>query len=240
MTKSGTTPARGFESLSGNRNVACKIPATAQPFILTKSIFMKQSLLPFFCLLFLAPLGAQDIEDPSLRKPYRCVVQTGVALQWFDTQFKSFTFSVERPLNLYNHFGVQANFFFPNDEGGYYYRTITGKSWEAGVFAKCFFHGRLTGRRSKTYVGPDMRIGQRYYLNTSDTQLIERKASTVKIMARLGWQYHLGLAVFEFAFPFGLETEKFKDDLTATYPYYYLTDATWFVAAPTLSIGIGF
>lgn len=202
---------------------------------------MKQFFLPVCCLLFLAHLKAQDIEDPSLRKPYHLVVQTGIALQWFDTQFKCFTLSMERPLNLYNHFGVQANFFFPNDNG-YYYRTITGKTWEAGVFAKCFFHGRLTGRRSKSYIGPDMRVGQRIYRDfaTIDGQIREVKAGTVKMMARVGWQYHLGPAVFEIALPIGFEVEKFKDLTYSSFSYSEFADRSWFVAAPALSLGIGF
>ena len=201
---------------------------------------MKQ-LLPLFFCLHVFRLGAQDIEDPSTRKPYSLVVQTGVALQWFDTQFKSFTLSVERPLNLYNHVGIQANFFFPNDAD--YYRTISGDSYEVGIFAKCFFHGRLTGRRSKAYIGPDMRLGQRTYIESGqfDGDTEERKASTYKFMARMGWQYHLGLAVFEITFPFGFENEKFKTDPNPAYYYYYnQTNQTWFVAAPAISIGIGF
>ena len=211
-------------------------------FTSTQSILMKQHLLPFFCLLLWLRTGAQDMEDPSTQKPYRFVIQNGIALQWFDTQFKSYSLSVERPLNLYNHFGVQANFFFPNEDD-YYYRSITGKSWELGVFAKSFFHGRLTGRRSSTYIGPDMRIGRRVYSVTGwlDGKTYEYKASTVKMMARFGWQYHLGLAVFEIAVPIGFETEKFKNDNDYNANLYSsLGDNTWFVAAPSLSLGIGF
>jgi len=202
---------------------------------------MKQFFLPVCCLLLLTRLHAQDAEDPSLRKPYHLVVQTGIALQWFDTQFKCFTLSVERPLNLYNHFGVQANFFFPNSDD-YYYRSITDKTWEAGVYAKCFFHGRLTGRRSQSYIGPDMRIGRRVYrdFNFFDGQLREINTSTVKLMARVGWQYHLGPAVFEFALPIGFEIEKYKGDAYPTSFNNDYSDRSWFVASPTLSLGIGF
>lgn len=201
---------------------------------------MKQLLLLFFCLPVLR-LCAQDIEDPSARKPYNLVIQTGLALQWFDTQFKSFTLSAERPLNLYNHVGIQANFFFPNEDD-YNYRTITGDSYEVGIFAKCFFHGRLTGRRSKAYIGPDMRLGQRTYTEYGffDGETYDYKASTYKFMARIGWQYHLGLAVLEITFPFGFESEKIKTEPNQPNSYYYLTDNSWFVAAPALSIGIGF
>lgn len=199
---------------------------------------MKRSFLPLCCLLFFR-LSAQDIKDPSTEKPYRFVVQTGVALQWFDPQLKSFALSVERPLNLYNHFGIQANFFFPNDDD-YYYSAITGNTWEAGVFAKCFFHGRLTGRRSNAYIGPDMRFGQRMYLGYgSFGEPTENKVTTFKFMARLGWQYHLGLAVLEIAFPIGFENEDYKSDPASSFnPYYY--DSGWFIAAPSLSLGIGF
>jgi hypothetical protein len=209
---------------------------------------MKQfSILPAFCLLFFS-LNAQDIEDPSLRKPYRLVVQTGIALQWSDEQFKSFSLSVERPLNLYNHFGLQANFYFPNgNDYGYYYRTITSDSWEVGVFSKTFFHGRLTGRRSKAYFGPDVRFGRRTYRDSGpfDGTFYEPQATTFKFMARLGWQYHLGPAVVELAFPFGFEKENFSETYTtppSSSSFYYseYPDQTWFIMAPSFSIGIGF
>lgn len=202
---------------------------------------MKHLLLSFIFLSAIR-LIAQDIEDPSLQQPYRLVVQTGVALQWFDTQFKSFTVSVERPLNLYNHAGIQANFFFPNDNDGFYYRNISGKSYEVGIFAKCFFHGRLTGRRSKAYIGPDMRLGVRKYFDYEPFtgQQFLQKATTYKFMARVGWQYHLGLAVFEITFPFGFENEKFENNTPQPNYYFYTTNSSWFVAAPALSLGIGF
>lgn len=202
---------------------------------------MKQ-LLPFLFLFGTCSLSAQVAADPTLPKPYRLVVQNGIALQWFDTQFKSFMVSVERPLNLYNHFGFQANFFFPNDQSGYYYRSISGQTWELGVFTKCFFHGRLTGRRSKAYLGPDMRVGVRRYIayDPFDGSEIERKSSTVKLMTRMGWQYHLGPAVLEIALPIGFEVEKFSNDRRYATFYYETGDNTWFVAAPSVSLGIGF
>lgn len=188
-------------------------------------------------------LGAQDIEDPSARKPYRAVVQTGLALEWFDEQFKCFAISVERPLNLYNHVGAQANFFFPNGSQ-YNYRAIKGNTYEIGIFAKCFFHGRLTGRRSNAYFGPDMRWGQRFYQSVGafgEPTIFE--ASIFKFMARIGWQYHFGPAVLEFALPFGYEKENIKGDPVGSggFPYYYYTnDNARFVAAPIMSLGIGF
>lgn len=201
---------------------------------------MKQLLLLFLCLLHLG-LAAQKAEDPALRKPFKMIVQTGLALQWFDTQFKSITLSAECPLNLYNHFGIQANFFFPNNGDGYLYRTITGDSYEIGVFSKSFFHGRLTGRRSNAYIGPDMRFGQRTYLDYGpfDGTLIERKSVTFKFLARMGWQFHMGPAILEFALPIGFESEKFKDEPIST-TFYYFTNSAWFIAAPSLSLGIGF
>jgi hypothetical protein len=204
---------------------------------------MRHFLLPSFFLLSIS-VFAQDIPDPALRKPYKVVVQTGIALQWFDEQFKSVTLSAERPLNLYNHIGLQANFFFPNND--YYYRSITGNTWEVGFFSKSFFHGRLTGRRSKTYIGPDIRFGRReyydrYYNGFENLEAI-RSANTFKFMVRLGWQYHLGPAVIEIALPFGIENENFPDDnaLPNQFYYGYFQDSKWFIVAPSLSFGVGF
>lgn len=203
---------------------------------------MKQLLL-FLFLFCTCSLAAQRTNGLAPGQPRRLIVQSGIALQWFDTQFKSFTLSVERPLNLYNHFGFQANFFFPNEDGYYYsYRSISDRSWEVGVFAKTFFHGRLTGRRSRAYIGPDMRFGLRYY-NISDPfdgSQLEWKSSTVKLMARMGWQYQLGPAVLEIALPVGFEVEKFSNARRNPNYYYDLDDNTWFVAAPSLTLGFSF
>ncbi len=199
---------------------------------------MKQSLLLFCCSLALSA-AAQDIEDPSLRKPPVVIVQSGIALQWFDEQYKSFTLAAERPVNLYNHIGLQVNLFFPVYDSDNYYGAIAPGSYEAGVFAKCFFHGRLSGRRSKTYYGPDLRFGQRnyHYTNYFDGTEYTVKARTFKFLARLGWQFHLGPAILELATPFGLENETLREDLPAN-PYYGNdTNGTRFIFAPSFSIG---
>lgn len=205
---------------------------------------MRQLLLPLFLLLSLQRLAGQDVEDPSLRKPYNLVVQTGISLQWFETQYKAFTLSIERPLNLYNHFGVQANFFFANDFY-YYNQGVTNDSWEVAFFSKSFFRGRLTGRRSNAYIGPDMRFGRRHALYNSgfDLNLEKRTSSTVKILVRMGWQYHLGrLAVLEFSLPIGLEWAKFRDNAPQPSGFFYYGNnrTTQFVATPLLSLGVGF
>lgn len=198
-------------------------------------------LLPSLCLLAFRA-SAQDVEDPSAQKPYRAVVQTGIALHWFGEQLKSFTLSAERPLNLYNHIGAQADFFFPNNED--YYRSITGGTYEVGIFAKCFFHGRFTGRRSKAYIGPDLRLGRRVYLDYGAfiNERVEKTSTTVRIMARVGWQYHFGPAVLEIALPLGIEKEHFKDDNVPQNGYYYYdySDGSRLVMAPVLLLGIGF
>lgn len=226
-----TTSSERFESLQKH------LPARLKN--------MKPLFLSAFCLM-LFRLNAQDIADPTAQKPYSLVVQTGIALQWFDHQFKSFTLSAERPLNLYNHIGLQANFFFPNGDE-YYYRNITGDSWEVGIFSKTFFHGRLTGRRSSVYVGPDIRFGKRNYLDYNydgfQNTFVERAASTFTFMARVGWQFHWGPAVLEIALPFGVENENFELDEPPSGQFYYYgwaQDTKWFVAAPSLSLGIGF
>jgi len=196
---------------------------------------MRPCFLPLFCFFFFQ-LAGQPLEDPSAVKPYRLVVQTGISLQWFDKQFKTFSVSAERPLNLYNHIGVQADFFFP--EGPFEYRSITGDSYEVGVFAKSFFHGRLTGRRSKTYIGPDIRFGKRIYNIPSffGNEPSYERATTFKLMVRVGWQYHLGNAVIEVALPFGNE----KENIGGNFSFSGEGENNWFVATPAIYIGYGF
>ena len=195
---------------------------------------MRCFLLPVWCLLVLR-LNAQGIADPSEVKPYRAIVQTGIALQWFDKQYKSFTLTVERPLNLYNHIGVQANLFFSDDP--FEYRSISGDSYEVGVFAKCFFHGRFTGRRSKTYIGPDIRFGRREYNNSGffGDPSFRQSATTFKFMARFGWQFHLGPAVVELALPIGVEKERLEETIF----FSGKSNNNWFIMAPGISLGIG-
>lgn len=195
---------------------------------------MRRFLLPVWCFFVLAA-NAQEMEDPALVKPYHAVVQTGVALEWFDKQFKSFTLSVERPLNLYNHIGAQVNLFFPADP--FEYRSISDDSYEVALFAKCFFHGRLTGRRSKTYIGPDLRLCRRFYNNPPffGDPTVHTKATAFKFMVRFGWQYHLGPAVLELSLPIGVEKERLEQST------FFLGDITnkWFIIAPGISLGIG-
>lgn len=195
---------------------------------------MRRFLLPVWCLIALR-MSAQEMEDPSAVKPYHAIVQTGIALQWFDKQFKSFTLSAERPLNLYNHIGIQTNLFFSEDP--FAYRSISDESYEFGVFAKSFFHGRFTGRRSKTYIGPDIRFGRRVYNNPGffGDPNIRRKAVTFKYMVRFGWQFHLGSAVLEFSLPIGMEKERLIENSL----FDGNTTNNWFIMAPGLSLGIG-
>lgn len=195
---------------------------------------MRPVLLLILCF-FAFRASAQEVEDPSTIKPYRLVVQTGISLQWFDKQFKSFSASVERPVNLYNHIGLQANFFFPQTP--FEYRSITDDSYEVGVFTKSFFHGRFTGRRSKTYIGADLRFGKRVYNIISFLgEPLKMDASTFKMMLRIGWQYHLGPAVIEISLPIGNEKEKIRGDGL----FFDNTKNNWFVMAPAFSIGYGF
>lgn len=193
----------------------------------------------FFLLLlylFSSNLNAQLTDDPSAVKPYRAVLLTGIELHEFDKQFKAFSLALERPLNLYTHIGVQGNIFF--GDGPFEYRSIKNNSFEAGIYAKCFFHGRFTGRRSKTYLGPDFRYGKRTYNPSvlSSFDPLERTATTLKLMLRIGWQYHLGPAILEISLPIGYEKERFRgSDI-----FFAETSNNWFVAAPGFSLGIGF
>ena len=79
-------------------------------------------------------------------------------------------------------------------------------SYEIGLFSKFYLHGRLSGRRSHLYYGPQLRFGVRKmtYVNTFSSNAIpyDFQVNITKALVCPGGHYQLGHGVFEWSIPF--------------------------------------
>ena len=181
-----------------------------------------------------SPAKTPELVDPmSLPQP-KLIALAGLTTQWFDPNLKAASFALERPVNIYHHLGIQANMIVPGFlEKTYYYFTFPGGtttrqglavesgSFEVGIYYKSFFHGRLTGRKSSIYIGPDIRFGWRRY---TDDYLFNGvrtpfKGQTTKFLVRLGAVHKIGKALIEVNLPIGAENEKDSRGKTLVDPF---------------------
>jgi len=202
-------------------------------------------------LLFTAfgRLQAQDIPDPDAVPQPKVIALAGLTTQWFDPRFKGSSFALERPVNRYYHVGIQANFFSPGllNNNGFFSGSAQGISldpgtFEVGLYYKCFFHGRLSGRKSNIYLGPDIRFGIRKYRDDYIFSGVQTpfKGRTTKYLVRLGMQWKIGNAILEVNLPMGVEAEKTDQERPSNDPFgYYYTDlnGSRFVMLPSFSLG---
>ena len=99
-----------------------------------------------------------DLPDPALAERPQVVVLSGISTEGGgDGAFQSFFLSAECPVGAYQHVGLQYGTYLP-DENNYYVSLREG-GCEIGLFSKFFLHGRLSGRRSHLYYGPQLRFG---------------------------------------------------------------------------------
>ncbi len=216
---------------------------------------MKRSTVRFLMSLFVAITlarcaFAQTAEEEEQvfggGKVFKVIVQTGLSLQWFDSQYRTFNLSAETQIGSYQHVGIQLSQYL----SGYalYDGEIKKNSRELGIYGKFFLHGRLTGRKSKLYFGPELRRGIReyrisnsiFYPQPSTEEYFDYRLKVTKIMIRWGWQYHFENVVLELALPFGAEYTKSKSIYpNVSYPY-DREEYSNFILMPTLQLGIGF
>jgi hypothetical protein len=112
--------------------------------------------------------------------------------------------------------GLQFNNTTPSYKlyNSYYYERPAQKgSFDISAFSKYFLHGRLTGRKSAIYFGPEISYGiRKVHLKTEpfyDPAIdIKFKEKITQILLRWGLQYKIGVAVVEFNLPFGIESVK--------------------------------
>jgi hypothetical protein len=180
-------------------------------------------------------------EDPLEKAPPRLIVQTGLGLQWFGEIYKSSSLSIEKPFGHFWHLGIQGNLFFQKSSEDFF-ATEFNDGFEIGGYAKHFLHGRLSGRKSGLYIGPDFRFGARNFqvLQTDFFPLpliptyYYYKESTTKILMRWGIQWQFGHANLDISAPFGIELFKTSVKVNGNY------QGTQFVLLPTLQLGYAF
>lgn len=225
----------------------------------------------FLLLLLAAPVCAQqrrafpptpyvpgktvEVVDPASVPQPKLIVLGGLFTQWFSPRMKAASFMLERPVNIYHHVGIQGNIFAPAFmENTYYFFGFPGGStprqglalesgsFEVGVYYKSFFHGRLSGRKSSIYIGPDLRFGWRKY---TDDYLFNGvrtpfKGQTVKYLVRLGIQQPIGSALLEVSLPMGIEQENNTRKAISNDPFgtnFQDLNGRRFVMLPSISLG---
>ncbi len=198
--------------------------------------------LPVLLFAFCPALScfAQEEDAPEKRPPY-VIIQTGIGLQWFGDPYKLSTFSIERPVEQYWHLGLQGSYYFKRNPD-YYYSNEFLSGFEIGGFAKYFLHGRLSGRKSGLYFGPEFRFGVRRFQYSNINvfppppipEYIPYNENTTKLMMRWGVQWQFGHASLEIAAPFGIEIYKPNE------ASYNNSRESQFVLLPTMQLGFAF
>ncbi len=209
----------------------------------------RKSLLLCICAFVFSTAKAQaqqtlEIIDPDDLPLPKLILNSGLSYQWVDPAFRTFYLSAEAPYrSRYNHIGVQANIYYKGEFNfccGPQQSSVVRPSWELGAFYKLFMHGRLSGRKSSFYYGPDIRYGWRNYEGElTFSRVLEPFSSNVtKFLFRLGLQHTMGNAVIELNFPIGIEKEK----LNITVPTNVVNDfeGVRVVMLPTFGIGYSF
>ncbi len=189
-----------------------------------------------------AQRAAIDLPDPALAARPRLILLSGVGAEGSTDAFQTFFLSAERAVSAYQHLGVQYTSYLSAANDLYSYTTLRKGSYEIGLISKFFLHGRLSGRRSHLYYGPQLRFSSRKmlfknsYINNNVPYNYQVNAT--KVMFCLGGQYNFGPAVFEWSLPLGVEYSR-SNLPTSIDPYnYYSSDNSRnFTAIPSLSLG---
>ncbi len=198
------------------------------------------------CLAFLCcptlPCFAQT--ELLAKRPAHLIVQSGIGLQYLNSNFKFFTISIERPISEHWSVGLLWNRLFPSQHQQAFSfdlpDSFTG-GYEVGGFAKYYLHGRFSGRKSGLYFGPDIRFGgrkfkrnaSRFFPSVPPFESLIFSGTTTKLLMRWGYHKQLDNAVLEIFVPIGLE--RYRPDDTV-----FDTGHNRFVMIPTLQMGLAF
>ncbi len=184
-----------------------------------------------------------DLPDPALAPRPHVIVLSGIAAEASSDVFQTFFMSAEHPVGPYQNIGLQYIAYLSQSSDSYsYYSTLRKGGYEVGLFSKFFLHGRLSGRRSHLYYGPQVYFGTRKmtYKNVYNTNNLEYnyQVTTTKIMFCLGGQYSMGHAVFEWSLPIGMAYER-SNLPTDIDPYnnYNSGNSRNFSSIPSIAIG---
>jgi hypothetical protein len=211
--------------------------------MIRKSLLLGISIVVFFLTKAQAQQSLEIIDPDDLPLP-KLILNTGLSYQWINPAFRTFYMSAEAPFrSRYNHLGIQANIYYKGEFSACcdpQKPSINRPSWEIGVFYKLFMHGRLSGRKSSFYYGPDIRYGWRDYEGQLNfTNVVEQFSSnTTKFLFRLGLQHTMGNAVVELNFPIGIERENLNTTVPSAIRDTF--EAVRVVMLPTFGLGYSF
>jgi len=178
------------------------------------------------------------------------LLQTGIGMQWLGENYKLSTFSVEMPVRKFGHLGLQAYYYLPENQADeFVFGSKFSGGFEIGAFAKHFLHGKLSGRKSILYLGPEIRSGKLHHEDwffgdfTPGLYTTKTEISNHKFLLRWGGQWLLGKhTVLEFAVPLGWQISKSRS-ITSNNGSEYRYSGPYFgkfIVAPTILIGVGF
>ncbi len=207
---------------------------------------MKNSLLILTVALVACNTAfAQRLPAPGEKRVPRLIVATDMGFQWFEVITRFGSLKAEYPLSAYHQVGLRLSKVFSGYSPDYYFNeTLEKGSFEVGVDAKYFPHGRFTGRKTGFYIGPDIRFGERKYsadeynFLTGMTSQISYKHVTSKFLFSWGVQWHFGQhAVLDIGAPIGVEYYQIND---RRYNNDNSNSSKTFVMLPTIMIGFAF
>ncbi len=127
--------------------------------------FFLSLFLVFFCSLFCL---AQATRANPAKKSQRVIVLSGGGMNISRSQFQqSVLLTIETPVGNFWNLGILGGYVLKKESdnrifknGGSEYNFLGG--FEAGGFAKHFLRGRLSGRKSEFYFGPEFRYSAIY------------------------------------------------------------------------------
>jgi len=189
-----------------------------------------------------AQQAAIDLPDPALAPRPALIIMSGVAAEASTNTFQTFFLSAERAINAYQHLGVHYTSYLSATDDLYSITTLRKGSYEIGLVSKFFLHGRLSGRRSHLYYGPQLRFGTRKMLfnnrDNNNSLPYNYQVTTTKVLFCLGGQYNIGRAVFEWSLPLGVEYSR-SNLPSALDPYnnYNSENSRNSTTIPTIGIG---
>ncbi|MFZ4476562.1 MAG: hypothetical protein ACOYPR_15300 [Saprospiraceae bacterium] len=169
-------------------------------------------LLLLVCLGCLSNMQALFGQVPAIfdyeNQPYpRFLVMAGTntQLRFTEETVRSATWSLSYNINKFNQISIKYNNIYNSFErnGSYLFQN----SYEIGIDAKFFLHGKLSKVRSDYYWGLDLRKGIRRYNRAfgSFSGYYKEREKTTKLMLQFGRQWRINHFVFDIGLPIGFD-----------------------------------
>lgn len=173
---------------------------------------------PLLCGIFflckIAMLGASPLPLLADSVPqHRMVLQTGLSMQFGDfLPYRLCEFSAAWASSKSVQLGLQfGKVLYDGQPFSFDGNDILTGGGDLAFFGKFFFYNTLKQRRSRVYVGFDLRAGRRRFLHYDVSGRPEYAYQTTSWtgLGRIGWQKRFGRGVLEFAAPVGIQQVDF-------------------------------